>query len=105
MTAPTGDTTIGPGTSGLPAQRPASAGEPVALSSLPMEQKRRFPGLVFSTHIYAEEADLRAIVVNGIRLQEGDRVENLRLEEITEEGAVFAFENQLVSVSVLETWN
>jgi hypothetical protein len=60
---------------------------------------------VFSTHIYAEEADLRAIVVNGIRLQEGDRVENLRLEEITEEGAVFAFENQLVSVSVLETWN
>jgi hypothetical protein len=61
--------------------------------------------LEFSTHIYADEADLRAIVVNGVRLKEGDRLDNVRLQEITEEGAVFAFENQLVSISVLDSWN
>ena len=45
------------------------------------------------------------MVVNGVRLQEGDRLENVRLDEITEEGAVFSFENQLISVSVLDGWN
>ena len=79
--------------------------EPVPVGSLPGEQRRRFPSLEFSTHIYAEDADLRAVVVNGVRLEEGDRLDNLRLHEITEEGAIFAFENRLVSVSVLDGWN
>lgn len=95
----TGETIIGPNAGA------AAAAEPEPVSSLPAEQRRRFPSLTFSTHIYADDADLRAIVVNGTRLQEGDRLENLRLEEITEDGAVFRFENRLVSVSVLDAWD
>ena len=95
----TGETIIGPGSVAT------LAAEPMPVSSLPAEQRRRFPDLEFSTHIYADDADLRAIVVNGTRLEEGDRLENLRLEEITEDGAVFRFENRLVSVSVLDAWD
>ncbi len=97
-----------------PAQRqsvraPVSASAPdptpVSVNSLSGEQRRRFPSLAFSTHIYAEDSDLRAVVVNGVRLKEGDQLENVRLYEITEDGAVFIFENRLVSVSVLDAWN
>lgn len=95
----TGETIIGPGTA------PAPASEPVPVSSLTGEQRARFPALAFSTHVYADDADLRAVVVNGTRLQEGDRLGNLRLLEITENGVVFRFENRLVSVSVLDEWD
>lgn len=85
--------------------QPAPAADPIPFSSLSAAQRQRFPRLEFSTHIYADDSDLRAVVVNGVRLQEGDRLENVRLDEITEEGAVFSFENQLISVSVLDGWN
>lgn len=87
-----------------PRSAPASA-TPVTLSSLPDATRRRFPTLSFSTHIYAEEPDLRAVVVNGRRLVEGDRLGELRLERITEDGAVFLFEGRQVEVGVLEEWN
>lgn len=89
---------IGPGTY-------ANSTGPVALTSLPDSVRRRFPALSFSTHIFADEADLRAVVVNGQRLVEGDRLGELRLERITEDGAVFLFEGRLVEVGVLDGWN
>lgn len=92
------DVLIGPGSTLV------SAG-PAPLSSLPEPMRRRFPMLTFSTHIYAEEPDLRAVVVNGRRLVEGDRLGELRLERITEDGAVFLFEGREVEVGVLEAWN
>ena len=95
----TGDTIIGPNATTAP------AAEPVRVDDLPGSQRNRFPSLSFSTHIYADDADLRAIVVNGTRLEEGDRLGALSLHEITEDGAVFRFENRLVSVSVLDEWN
>jgi len=78
---------------------------PASLSSLPEAVRRRFPSLSFSTHIYAEEPDLRAVVVNGRRLVEGDALGALTLERITEDGAVFLFEGRQVEVDVLEDWN
>lgn len=96
----TGETIIGPGTTSTYANP-----EPTPVSSLPSAQRARFPTLEFSTHVYADDADLRAVVVNGTRLEQGDRLGNMRLEEITEDGAVFRFEGRLVSVSVLDAWN
>ena len=95
----TGETIIGPSPGAAP---PA---EPVAVGNMSAAEQARFPTLNFSTHIYADDPDLRAIVVNGTRLVEGDRLGQVRLTEITEEGAVFAFENRLVAVSVLDGWN
>ena len=75
------------------------------VAALPASARSRFPELSFSTHIYADDPELRAIVVNGTRLLEGDGLAGLTVAEITEDGAVFAFENYLVSVAVLEGWN
>jgi len=77
----------------------------VTLAGLPAAARSRFPALDFSTHIYADAPDLRAIVVNGSRLLEGDVLGELTVHEITETGAVFAFERYLVLVPVLEGWN
>jgi general secretion pathway protein B len=78
---------------------------PVSLGSLPDAMRRRFPTLSFSTHIYADEPDLRAVVVNGRRLVEGDQLGTLTLERITEDGAVFLFEGRQVEIGVLDAWD
>ena len=44
---------------------------------------------------------MRAVVVNGQRLSEGDQFEDMVLEEITESGVVVRFENYLITISVL----
>jgi general secretion pathway protein B len=75
------------------------------LAGLSAAARRRFPELSFSTHLYANDASMRAVVVNGERLSEGDRLGNLVLTNITETGVVFSFENYLVTVSVLDDWD
>ncbi len=77
----------------------------VALANLPPASLSRFPELSFSTHLYASDAELRAVVVNGQRLREGESFGTLTLHRITEDGVVFRFENYLVSVSVLDDWD
>jgi hypothetical protein len=61
--------------------------------------------LSFSTHLFSSDPGLRAVVVNGQRLKEGDQLGVLTLASITEDGVVFRFEDYLVSVSVLDDWN
>jgi hypothetical protein len=100
VSAAPGETVIGPDAAAV-----AVAAAPQRLADLPPDVRRRFPELNFSTHVYADEPDLRAIVVNGTRLMEGDRIGNVTVREITEDGAVFAFEGRLVVVPVLENWN
>jgi hypothetical protein len=60
--------------------------------------------LAFSTHIYAEDASLRAVVANGRRLTEGDSIQGVRLERITATGALVRFENYLVEIPVIADW-
>jgi hypothetical protein len=74
------------------------------LDTLPKDVKERFPGLAFSTHIYAEDASLRAVVANGRRLTEGDSIQGVRLERITATGALVRFENYLVEIPVIADW-
>ncbi len=75
------------------------------LADLPTTVRRRFPGLVFSTHIYAEDPSFRAVVANGKRLVEGDTIEGAAVEQITEDGVILAFENYLVEIPVVAEWN
>tara|TARA_Y100001934_G_scaffold283595_1_gene404588 strand:+ start:221 stop:451 length:231 start_codon:yes stop_codon:yes gene_type:complete len=74
------------------------------ITSLPSDAKARFPGLTFSTHVFAEDASLRAVVVNGTRLTEGDAFSGIRMEQITETGVVVAFESYLVEIPVIAQW-
>jgi hypothetical protein len=77
----------------------------VALNELPQEVRARFPGIAFSTHIYAEDADLRAVVANGRKLKEGDRVRGVEIVEITATGVLLAFERYRVDVPIVTDWD
>jgi hypothetical protein len=79
--------------------------ERIALDSLPPAARSRFPGIVISTHVYAEDPAMRAIVVNGARLQEGDLASGLPIREINEFGVVLEFESYLVDVPVFTDWD
>lgn len=94
----------------LPAAPPARApAQPevqrLALGDLPDDARRRLPGMVFSTHVYADDPDLRAVVANGQRLTEGQRIRGLEILEITEGGVVLAFERYEVEVPIVTDWD
>lgn len=78
--------------------------ERVSLDALPADARARFPGIVISTHVYAEDPGLRAIVVNGTRLQEGSQVAGLTIREIGPDGVAVEFENYVVEVPIFTEW-
>lgn len=88
-----------------PARPAPPAPQRVTLQALPAEVRQRLPGIAFSTHIYAEDADLRAIVANGERLTEGERIRGLEIVEINEGGVLLAFERYLVQVPIATDWD
>ena len=83
---------------------PATPLRRLALAALPAAARREFPQLEFSTHVYADDPALRAVVVNGQRLTEGNSLGTLYLNEITENGVVFATGDYLVDIAVLDDW-
>jgi len=97
------DVTATPAPQG-PVPAPAPRIRHVSLANLPADARERFPGIAFSTHVYSADAELRAIVANGQRLQEGDRVRGLEIVAITEGGVVLAFENYRVEVPIVTDW-
>lgn len=76
----------------------------VIIDALPRPAQDRFPGLAFSTHVYAEDPSLRAVVINGTRLTEGDAIDGTVIEQITETGVLVAFEDYLVEIPVIAQW-
>lgn len=62
------------------------------LQALPENIRRDIPELVISGHIYSNNSQARLVNVNGSILREGETVaENLKVEEITPEGAIFSY--------------
>ncbi len=89
----------------LQSNAPPATSAPSSIASLPANIQRDLPELVFSSHIYASDADLRMVNINGTSLREGDIVaDDVRLVEITEEGVVLAFRDYEFEVSVLRDW-
>jgi hypothetical protein len=63
-------------------------------------------GLTFSSHIYASDASLRAVTINGSRLSEGDHIgDQLILREITQDGVVLEANGERFTVGVLKDWS
>ena len=85
----------------------------VQLSELPPSEQDRFNRFNYSSHIYTDDPELCAIVINGQRLSAGDLFEGMEVVAITEEGVVFGSsrlssqgqrEQLHVAVSVIEQW-
>ena len=59
----------------------------------------------FSSHIFAEDQDLRMVVVDGQRIGEGDILrDGIRLEQITETGVIFEYQGESFPIDVLNQW-
>lgn len=80
----------------------------VALADLPATEQILYNGFIYSTHIYTDDPDLCAVVVDGQRLMAGDAFKGLQVVEITEAGVIFeetrAGQTRQVEVSVLDQW-
>lgn len=63
------------------------------------------PTFEISTHVYADDAEFRAITVDGKRLTEGDQLANgWTLAMITETGIVMERNGERVVMDVLQDW-
>jgi len=75
------------------------------LSEMPPHIQTKIQSLSFSSHIYSEFSDLRAVSINGRRFGESEMVtSDLKLEQVTPDGIIMQFENQRFEVNVLNTW-
>ena len=74
---------------------PAPAAAPTVIRPPP-----RAPA--FSTHVYADDRDLRAVTLDGRRLTEGDLIEpGMHLVEITETGVIVDYHGERIAFDVL----
>lgn len=78
--------------------------ERVALTELPPSARARLPGIVISSHVYADDPENRTIIANGVTLQEGSVLAGLPLKEIGPNGIVVEFESWLVEIPVFADW-
>lgn len=79
----------------------------VALSELDAAAQTRYLALSFTSHIFTDDPNLCAVVIDGQRLRNGDTIHGLKLQEITPDGVVFLEQPQgkrarLVSVNPFE---
>lgn len=85
--------------------KPAKAStQPISLSELSPADRADFPELEFSTHVFADDPALRAVVVNSRRLSEGESIGEMVLRAVTEDGIIVDYRGQRVAVSVMDTW-
>ena len=77
----------------------------VAVNNLPDRVVRKLPDIQITAHIFASDAALRMVNINGVSTREGDFISNdLMLVEITESGVVMDFEGHAYVMNILETW-
>jgi general secretion pathway protein B len=89
---------------GNPADQPP-ASDVVRISELPVDVQQQIPDLIFSSHIFADEAGLRMVNINSKMMREGDQISNdITLREITAQGVVLEYRTYVFEVSVLQDW-
>ena len=82
-----------------------SLGKPLESAAVPDLINQEIAAIRFSSHIYASDADLRMVVINGQPLRENARFGSaLELSQITEDGVIIRYQNHSIPVSVLSQW-
>ncbi len=75
-----------------PGNKKKAAVEPRDLR-LPKDVRERMPDLVMSAHIYDKEPAKRFVLINGLKVREGEESrEEIKVEEILPDGAVLSFD-------------
>ena len=72
---------------------------------LPAAIKQQLPAIVISGHVYSSNPLQRSIVINNNFMEEGEYViDELRLHEITPDGAIFDFRETRFHHGVVSSW-
>ena len=80
--------------------------QPINVSELPRDIQSQIPDLRFSSHWFNSDRSFRRVSINGKMLAEGEYVKDeLRLEEITEEGVILNYMHYTFEISVLRDWS
>jgi general secretion pathway protein B len=76
------------------------------IADLPQSIRNSIPDLSFSGHVYITVAERRSIIINGKKLREGDYVNaDIKVDEITETGAVFDYQGSLFRLGAMQDWS
>jgi general secretion pathway protein B len=79
--------------------------KPLESTAVPDLINQEIAAIRFSSHIYASDADLRMVVINGQPLRENARFGSaLELSQITEDGVIIQYQDHSIPVSVLSQW-
>lgn len=78
--------------------------ERIDLENLPEAARSRLPGIVISSHVYADDPMERTIIANGVTLREGSVLAGLPLREIRGDSVVVEFESWLLEIPVFSEW-
>jgi general secretion pathway protein B len=77
----------------------------VSTNAIPQIISREIAAIRFSSHIFADDASLRRVVLNGQPLKEGNRFgSGLTLQQITEDGVILRYQRQTVAINVFSRW-
>jgi len=104
---------IAPGTTEPePAAKPATRTTPavaekqvIEFYELPDSIKQQLPAIIISAHVYSSNPLQRSIVINNNFMEEGEYViDELRLHEITPDGAIFDFRDTRFHHGVVSSW-
>ena len=72
---------------------------------LPASIKQQLPAIIISAHVYSSNPLQRSIVINNNFMEEGEYViDELRLHEITPDGAIFDFKDTRFHHGVVSSW-
>lgn len=68
---------------------PARVLQLLSLSDLSATERALYEGFNYTSHIYTSSENLRAVVIDGQRVQIGDSFNGLKIHDITETGVIF----------------
>jgi len=74
--------------------------EPMRLSDLAAAERRALPPLQVSMHMWAPTSARRFAIVDGARVNEGDRLGDAVVDEITRDGVVLAWRGRRVHIPI-----
>jgi len=82
-----------------------NSGTVYKVAELPLSVRKNVPPITFSGHVYSSTPANRSVMINGNKMREGQSVTSqLKLQEITPNGAIFKFNGYVFSLGALQDW-
>jgi general secretion pathway protein B len=78
----------------------ASPDAPLTLADLSTEERQQLPALKISVHMWAPDAANRFVIIDGTRVNEGDRVGDATVQAIQQEGVMLSWRGRRIRLPI-----